>query len=163
MLFIAIGANLPWAGRPPVATCNMAVAQLSTLPGLVLRAVSGWYLSAPMPPSGQPPYVNGVAALDGDMPPGELLDRLHAIEASLGRKRGEIDGARTLDLDLIDLHGLVRDAPDPILPHPRAHLRAFVLLGLRDVAPGWIHPVSRQDVDALIAALPPQNIRRLQV
>ncbi len=65
------------------------------------------------------------------------------------------------DLDLLDFHGLLR-AADPVLPHPRLAERAFVLFPLRDVAPGWIHPVSGLGIDALIAALSPrQRIHRL--
>ena len=52
----------------------------------------------------------------------------------------------------------VREAPDPILPHPRAHLRRFVLMPLADVAPGWVHPVLGVTVEALIAALPDQGV-----
>jgi 2-amino-4-hydroxy-6-hydroxymethyldihydropteridine diphosphokinase len=55
----------------------------------------------------------------------------------------------------------VRTAPDPVLPHPRAHLRAFVLAPLQDVAPGWIHPVLRRGVRDLLRDLPPQVVRVL--
>jgi 2-amino-4-hydroxy-6-hydroxymethyldihydropteridine diphosphokinase len=72
--------------------------------------------------------------------------------------RGEPNAARTLDLDIIDLNGIIRAVPDPILPHPRAHYRAFVLRPLLDVAPGWRHPVLRQSVATLLAELPPQAI-----
>ena len=105
--------------------------------------------------------MNGVARLEGDTDPEALLAALHAIEAAGGRRRGLPDTARTLDLDLIDLDGICRDSPDPVLPHPRAHERAFVLLPLADVAPDWVHPRLGQDVHALIAALPPQRIRAL--
>lgn len=66
------------------------------------------------------------------------------------------NAARTLDLDIIAMGPAgqtVRQAPDPILPHPRAHLRAFVLVPLRDVAPGWVHPVQRRNVEELLLAL----------
>ncbi|HYF07970.1 MAG TPA: 2-amino-4-hydroxy-6-hydroxymethyldihydropteridine diphosphokinase, partial [Acetobacteraceae bacterium] len=66
---------------------------------------------------------------------------------------------RTLDLDLIAFGELVRDRPSPVLPHPRAAERAFVLLPLREVCPGWTHPRLGRPVEALIAALPPQDIR----
>ena len=56
---------------------------------------------------------------------------------------------------------MVRDKPDPVLPHPRAHERGFVLLPLRDVAPGWVHPRLGRGVDALIAELPAQAIHVL--
>jgi 2-amino-4-hydroxy-6-hydroxymethyldihydropteridine diphosphokinase len=73
--------------------------------------------------------------------------------------RGEPNAARPLDLDIIDMGGQKRAAPDPVLPHPRAHERAFVLLPLRDVAPHWVHPVLGTPIDELIAHLPSQDIR----
>ena len=54
---------------------------------------------------------------------------------------------------------MVRGAPDPILPHPRAHLRAFVLVPLLDVAPSWVHPVLGRGPGELLRDLPPQGIR----
>ncbi len=97
----------------------------------------------------------------GDFAPEALLAELQAIERRAGRVRGAVNAARTLDLDIVDMNGLRRCAPDPVLPHPRAHLRAFVLLPLRDVAPDWIHPVLGARVGTLLEALPPQDIRPL--
>jgi 2-amino-4-hydroxy-6-hydroxymethyldihydropteridine diphosphokinase len=145
MILIAIGANLPDRdGTPPLETCRAALRALSEPSGTRLRAMSRWYETEPVPPSGQPNYINGVARLSrlpgADFGPETLLARLHAIEARFGRQRTAPNAARTLDLDLIDMEGIVRDSPDPVLPHPRAHLRAFVLLPLLDVAPDWVHP-----------------------
>ena len=159
MILVALGANLGSAwGLSARATCERACGLLGGIGGLRLVAVSRWYGSAPVPASAQPRYVNGVAALSGQIAPAALLGELAAIEAAAGRVRGAENAARPLDLDIIDMDGLVRDAPDPILPHPRAHLRGFVLLPLRGVAPGWVHPRSGQGIDALIAALPPQDV-----
>ncbi len=75
--------------------------------------------------------------------------------------RGEPNAARTLDLDIIamgEAGEMVRSAPDPVLPHPRAHLRAFVLVPLLDVAPDWMHPVLRRPAHDLVRALPAQRI-----
>ncbi len=154
MILVAIGANLPGPrGEPPRATCEWAVERLAELPGLRLAAVSRWYETAPEPPSDQPNYVNGAARLDGTAEPEALLAALHAIEAEAGRVRTVRNAARPLDLDLIAMDGLVRDAP-PILPHPRAHLRAFVLLPLQDVAPEWRDPITGRTPGELLAALP---------
>jgi 2-amino-4-hydroxy-6-hydroxymethyldihydropteridine diphosphokinase len=158
---IGVGANLPGPdGEPALETCRRAVAMLDWFPGTRLCGLSRWFQTAPVPPSGQPPYVNAVASLlvePGD--PAVLLARLMAVETACGRQRSVPNAARTLDLDLIAIEDLVRDAPDPILPHPRAHLRAFVLAPLVDVAPGWVHPVLGRTAGELLATLPPQDIR----
>jgi 2-amino-4-hydroxy-6-hydroxymethyldihydropteridine diphosphokinase len=143
-ILVAIGANLPAQdGAPPLLTCQRAAIALDALVGLRLVALSAWHVTRPVPVSDQPDYVNGVALLraSGAEPdPAALLAELHAIEARFGRQRSIPNAARTLDLDLIAMGGLIRDAPDPILPHPRAHLRRFVLTPLAEVAPAWVHP-----------------------
>jgi 2-amino-4-hydroxy-6-hydroxymethyldihydropteridine diphosphokinase len=166
MALIGLGANIPGAdGSSPLDTCKQAIARLDLLPGLRVAAVSRWFLTAPLPPSGQPDYVNAVAALRFDpgqaIDPADLLARLMRIEAAFGRQRGEPNAPRTLDLDIVAIGALVRHAPDPILPHPRAHQRAFVLAPLVDVAPSWVHPLLGRTAAALLAALPPQEIRTL--
>ena len=167
MILIGIGANLPGPdGASPVATARWAAMQLDVLPGLRLRALSRWYLTDPVPPSGQPPYVNAVALLAAEpeaasLGPADLLTRLQAIEAQAGRVRDERNAARPLDLDIIamgETGEMVRIAPDPVLPHPRAHLRAFVLVPLLDVAPGWVHPVFRHPAKDLLRDLPQQGV-----
>ena len=160
---IAIGSNLPAGdGAPPLASCKAALAALAALPGLRLLAASRWWESAPIPPNpNSPRYINGVALLEGAAAPAPLLAALQAIENAAGRTRPYPNAPRVLDLDIIDLDGLVRDTPDPVLPHPRAHLRGFVLNPLAEVAPDWIHPRLKQPVSALIAALPAQDVRPL--
>ncbi|MDO9712980.1 2-amino-4-hydroxy-6-hydroxymethyldihydropteridine diphosphokinase [Paracraurococcus lichenis] len=160
MILIALGASIPDpSGRSPLETCRLAAAALDGLPGLCLRAVSKWYQTAPVPPvPGAPPFVNGVARLEGGAgDPACLLAALHAIEDRAGRQRPYPNAPRSLDLDLIDIDGLRRAGPDPILPHPRAHLRRFVLVPLSDVAPDWIHPVLGLGIPAMLAALPPEE------
>lgn len=162
MILVALGANLPAPdGTPALETCRRAALALDGLLGLRVTALSSWYETEPIPPSGQPPYVNGVVRLEGASEPAAFLSGLMALEVAEGRRRGEPNAARTLDLDIIAMDDLVRQAPDPVLPHPRAHLRAFVLVPLRDVAPGWVHPVLGRTVDDLLESLPPQGIRRL--
>lgn len=143
--------------------------QLDRQPIIHLRGLSRLYESEPIPPSGQPPYVNAVAHLDvaaGCAEPNaaELLRWLQGIELRGGRVRAERNAARTLDLDIIAMGAngqMVRAGPDPVLPHPRAHLRAFVLKPLLDIAPEWVHPVLCQSARELLAALPPQGIAPL--
>lgn len=110
---------------------------------------------------GAPWFVNGVARLEGEAEPGALLGALHAIEAAHHRARPYPNAPRTLDLDLLDCHGALRDGPGLVLPHPRLAERGFVLHPLAEVAPGWQHPRLGQDVQSLIARLPPQQIAPL--
>jgi 2-amino-4-hydroxy-6-hydroxymethyldihydropteridine diphosphokinase len=138
--------------------CERAVRAVAGLAYVEGCTVSRWYSTAPVPPGPQPRYINGVVRCAGAVEPERLLADLHALERAAGRVRGAPNAARTLDLDIIDMHAIVRAAPDPILPHPRAHERAFVLYPLRDVAPDWVHPRLRLSIAALIAALPPQDI-----
>ena len=157
-------------GTPPVETCRRAAAALDALPGLRLRALSRWYLTEPVPPSGQPDYVNAVAVLQRAsrapqipiLPP--CSPHCRRSRRGQGRVRGEPNAARTLDLDIIAMGQggqMVRATPDPVLPHPRAHQRAFVLVPLLDVAPGWVHPLLRRRARDLLRDLPSQGIEPL--
>jgi 2-amino-4-hydroxy-6-hydroxymethyldihydropteridine diphosphokinase len=162
MIIIAFGANLPGPdGIAPAQTCVRALAAIAAIPGLTIAAVSPFYVSAPVPVSDQPPYVNGVLRAEGDIDPAALLAALLSIEARFGRRRAELNAARSLDLDIIAIGSLVRAAPDPILPHPRAQDRAFVLRPLADIAPDWRHPTLDASAAELLARLPPQAIERL--
>jgi 2-amino-4-hydroxy-6-hydroxymethyldihydropteridine diphosphokinase len=153
MLLIALGANLPHEGGTALDTCRWAATRLDCIPGVRLRALSRWYRTAPVPPSGQPDYINAVAHLTGSITPEALLQVLQVIEAEAGRQRSVPNAARTLDLDIVAMDQIIRDAPDPVLPHPRAHQRGFVLRPLADVAPDWFHPRLRRPLSALLNQL----------
>ncbi len=134
---------------------------MASLPGLSRVVRSRWYSSAPVPPSGQPRYINGAVRASCIWPPERLLTALQTIEQAAGRRRSVPDAARTLDLDVIDHGGLVQPGPVLILPHPRAHLRRFVLRPLRDVAPDWRHPALGVDVGVLLARLPVEDLQAI--
>ena len=103
--------------------------------------------------------MNGVARLRGRADPAALLAALQAIEDAAGRVRPYPNAPRTLDLDIIAMGRLLRATPDPVLPHPRAHLRRFVLEPLREVWPGWTHPASGLSVASLLSVLPAAAMR----
>jgi 2-amino-4-hydroxy-6-hydroxymethyldihydropteridine diphosphokinase len=161
-ILIALGANLPSARfGPPAGALAAALAMLERR-GVTIRRRSRWYESAPVPPSDQPWYVNGVVEVATVLGPEPLLDLLPEIEADFGRVRREPNAPRTLDLDLIAYGDLVRLDRAPILPHPRMAERAFVLLPLLDIRPLWRHPLLARSAAELAAALPKdQAIRPL--
>ncbi|MGX5711395.1 MULTISPECIES: 2-amino-4-hydroxy-6-hydroxymethyldihydropteridine diphosphokinase [Sphingopyxis] len=108
--------------------------------------------SAPIGPSRRR-YANAVALVASPLSPPEMLDRLKAIEAAFGRRRGQRWGARTLDLDiLLWSEGAWSDAALTV-PHAAMTVRDFVLGPLRMIAPAWRHPLSGQSVRQLAARL----------
>ena len=118
MILIAIGSNLPFPPyNTPLEVCEAALGRLAE-EGIELIQKSRWFESAPVPPSDQPWFVNGVLEVSTNLGPDELLDRLHAVERAFGRERGALNAARTLDLDLLAYGELVWErASGLILPH----------------------------------------------
>jgi 2-amino-4-hydroxy-6-hydroxymethyldihydropteridine diphosphokinase len=157
MILIGIGSNL---AAPPFAsphdTVNAAVTGLPAI-GVTIVRRSRWYLSEPVPPSDQPWYVNGVAAVETELDPAALLAALLALELRFGRRRGAPNAARTLDLDLLDYDGRQCDSQRLTLPHPRLHERRFVLAPLVEIAPDWRHPLLAMTARELLHRLPPEH------
>ena len=160
-ILIGIGANLsPDGYASPRQGCEAAISGLAGH-GIEVVAVSPWYETAPVPVSDQPWFNNAVIAATTTLPAPEALAALHRIEAEFGRVRTVRNAARVLDLDLLDYGGQICREDDISIPHPRLHERAFVLLPMRDVAPGYTHPATGIGIDELIAGLPEdQQIRK---
>ena len=137
---VGIGSNL----AHPRRQVARAVRALARLPRTRLVAVSPNYASAPVGTGGpQPDYVNAVAVLDTALAPRALLARLLAIERRQRRRRdpfGPPKAPRTLDLDLLLFGGRRMRVRGLVVPHPRMHERAFVLVPLADVAPAAVIP-----------------------
>lgn len=162
MIVVGIGSNLAATGfGSPLETASAALAQMPAS-GVAVARLSRWLLSQPVPRSDQPWYVNAVALVATRLDPPGLLAALLAIEARFGRRRQTRNAARTIDLDLLDYDGRLLDTAALTLPHPRLHLRRFVLAPLAEIAPRWVHPTLRADAAALLARLPPgQPVRAL--
>jgi 2-amino-4-hydroxy-6-hydroxymethyldihydropteridine diphosphokinase len=148
--YIALGSNLSSSAGTPAQTLDAALVRLGEL-GTVL-ARSRYYETAPVGYADQPSFLNAAAALSTSLEPEVLLDRLLAIERDFGRDRthGIPNGPRTLDLDLLLCGNRILNTPDLQLPHPRMTERAFVLVPLRDIAPGLIHPQTGRSVAQLV-------------
>lgn len=167
MILICAGSNLFSRAGHPADTVRAAFAALDAA-GISVAARSRLYRTSPVPASDQPDFVNAAARLESDLAPLELLDRLLEVERSFGRERRRRWDARTLDLDLVDCRGTVIGDPADegarlVLPHPRVHERAFMLLPLADVAPDWRHPVTGRPIAALLKDLEPyRGVRQLE-
>jgi 2-amino-4-hydroxy-6-hydroxymethyldihydropteridine diphosphokinase len=129
--FVGLGANL----ENPLQQVSQAILELGAIERTRLLAVSSLYRSAPVGYADQPDFINAVAKVHSQLSPHQLLDALHAIENRHGRRRSKRNAPRTLDLDLLLYDTLVLHEEGLILPHPRMHERAFVLLPLAEIAP----------------------------
>ncbi len=160
MKLIGIGGNLPSQFGSPEVGLPQALRLLETQ-GVRIKNCSPFYGAKAVPASDQPDFVNAVAIIETTLPPEALLSSLQSVELEFGRIRGAPNAARSLDLDLL-AYDLVHTGNGLQIPHPRMHLRAFVLAPLCDIAPDWLHPVLNQTARALLAALPePLGIWRL--
>lgn len=131
---IALGSNL----QNPLQQVKTALNIIAAHPQIELLRVSSLYITAPVGYTEQPDFVNAVCMAATDLGGSALLSVLHGIESSFGRERSFRNAPRTLDLDIIDYNGLSVESPGLILPHPRAHLRSFVMRPLAEIAPDFI-------------------------
>ena len=158
--FVAIGGNLVPDGYHSVSQVMAEAVDTLADGGLTIVKSSRWYETAPVPISDQPWFLNAVLQIETELSPRDLLAKLHEIEHEFGRVRKVRNEARILDLDIIDYDGQVIEAEDIILPHPRMHDRAFVLLPVSDLDNKWQHPVLAKSVSELIDQMPQgQDIR----
>jgi 2-amino-4-hydroxy-6-hydroxymethyldihydropteridine diphosphokinase len=148
-VIVALGGNLAATFCSQVDVLRAALDEFSQYGLGVLRRSSFW-CSAAWPDPSQPEYINAVALVETTLPPEDVLTRLHQLEASFGRERSAPNAARTLDLDLI-AHGRTVRGEAPMLPHPRAAERLFVMGPLAEIAPTWRHPVNGRTAVELAA------------
>ena len=156
LAYVALGANL----ADPTTQVRAALTALAELPQSRLQRASSLYRTAPVGVAHQPDFINAVAALETTLSPYDLLGALFAIEAAFGRRRDYHHAPRTLDLDLLLYDDQVIDSARLTLPHPRMHLRAFVMAPLAEIAPDCRIP-GRGSVAAWLPAVRMQRIERM--
>ena len=152
MILIALGSNIsgPWGS--PEQSVQHAMQALNR-DGLKLVGASRLLLTAPFGKPNQPPFVNAVTRIETHLPPLALLQKLHAIERTAGRRRATRWGPRTLDLDIVDYHGLIRSSGKLILPHPGIQERIFVLKPIAELVEEWRHPASHLSAQEMLRRL----------
>lgn len=135
-VFVSLGSNL----EHPAWQVQSAFREIDEIPDASLVKVSSLYHTDPVGIQDQPPYVNAVVQVETTLSPHDFLRHLAGIENSHGRVRGERDGPRTLDLDILLFNDWRIEDEKLITPHPRMHLRAFVLVPLSEIASGAFIP-----------------------
>jgi 2-amino-4-hydroxy-6-hydroxymethyldihydropteridine diphosphokinase len=155
MIIIALGSNLPGLFGTPKNTLQRALSEIARS-GIEIKDTSKLYRTKAYSQIPQPDFLNAIAVVYTPLSAGALLKILKRIEAQAGRreiKAGRSPNsrwiARPLDLDIVSYKGIIYnwkmrkplEEERVVLPHPRAHERAFVLRPLSEVAPSWHHPV----------------------
>jgi 2-amino-4-hydroxy-6-hydroxymethyldihydropteridine diphosphokinase len=159
-VFIGFGSNV----GDRVDFCDRAVTLLSLLPHSQLSGVSLLYETEPVRDGSNPGdgwFLNGVVQLETDLTPKSLLSVLREIERSLGRDEENRPGPRTIDLDILFYGERVIDEPGLTIPHPRLHLRRFVLMPLSELDPLFVHPTRQRTVNQMLAESNDQSEVRL--
>lgn len=177
LIIVGLGGNLESHVGSPQTTLEKSIKYLNNNDVKVLES-SNFYRTSAMPYAEQPDFVNGAVKVETSLSAPKLLQLLHECEAHFGRERKDRWQARTLDMDLL-LHGetispslaewwsIVNDddpsafVAEPMLPHPRLHLRAFALRPLLDLVPDFVHPVLNQTGREIMEDLKAQDIQQI--
>jgi len=157
LAYVALGSNL----EQPADQIRAALAALATLAGTRLLSQSSLYLTTPVGYLDQPDFINAVAQLETELSPHQLLAALMQIEAGFGRERSFRNAPRVLDLDVLLYQDTVLDDPHLLLPHPRMHQRAFVMVPLAEIAPAQ-QVGEHGQAAAIAAALDCSGVIRLE-
>jgi 2-amino-4-hydroxy-6-hydroxymethyldihydropteridine diphosphokinase len=145
-VYLSLGSNV--GDRPK----NLQDA-LAALPksGVNVKRISSIYETEPVDYLDQPWFLNMAVEAETELTPSKLLQTLREIEAQMGSKKQIAKGPRLIDMDILLFGNEVIDTPDLQVPHPRMHLRRFVLQPLSEIAPTVQHPVSHQSISDLLA------------
>ncbi len=137
--FLGLGSNL----GDRLAHLQRAVALLAAEPGIVPLRCSRVWETDPVGGPPQPDFLNVVLRVETRLSPHELLDACRRVESALERVRDVRWGPRTIDVDVLLVDARSIDEPDLVVPHPRMHERAFVLMPLLDIEPDPVLPDGR--------------------
>ncbi|MBT4759484.1 MAG: 2-amino-4-hydroxy-6-hydroxymethyldihydropteridine diphosphokinase [Nitrosomonadales bacterium] len=135
-IYIALGSNL----EKPRQQIHNAVKLIGKIEGLNISLISSLYQTKPIGKTNQPDFINAVLKVEGIISPEKLHTALQDIETQAGRIRIELNGPRTLDLDILLIDNLIMKTKELTIPHPRMHLRQFVIIPLLEINHGLCVP-----------------------
>jgi 2-amino-4-hydroxy-6-hydroxymethyldihydropteridine diphosphokinase len=144
IVYLALGTNL----GDRLANLKQAIASLT--PQMEVKAKSSVYETPPWGYEDQPKFLNQVIKAITYLEPEPLLKHLKRLEVALGRKESFQNGPRLIDIDILFFDDTVVHTSSLVIPHPRLHERAFVLLPLMDIAPDLVHPVNKKSVSEMV-------------
>ncbi len=152
MIYLNIGSNLSSVNGGREDNIKKAIKYLKEL-DLNLIKISSFYETPSYPNKADPKFLNLCIKLETKLKPNEFLEKIKKIEKKLGRIRIKKNEPRTCDIDIIDFNGEVLTSNDLTIPHPKSHLRNFVLYPLKEIEPNWHHPVFNKKIDIFFQKL----------
>ena len=157
MIHINIGSNLNSKYGTKFKNISIAI-NLLIDSKLMIKKISNFYETPSYPNKNLPKFVNIGLIADYDFDHTKLIKKISLIEKKIGRVKSKKNDPRVCDIDIIDFNGLIKKNRLLNLPHPRSHIRNFVLYPIKEIDPKWIHPIFKKNVDFLINQLS-QNSR----
>ena len=157
MIHINIGSNLMSKFGSKYQNISTAI-NLLIEANVTIKRISNFYETPSYPNKNFPKYINIGAIIEYNLDYLTLLKKIFLIEKKIGRVKLKKNDPRVCDIDIIDFNGLTKKTGAVVLPHPRCHLRNFVLYPIKEIDSKWRHPISGKNVDYLISDLS-QNSR----
>jgi 2-amino-4-hydroxy-6-hydroxymethyldihydropteridine diphosphokinase len=155
IVYLALGSNL----GDRLANLKQAIASLT--PQMEVNAKSPVYETPPWGVEDQPKFLNQVVRAKTYLEPEPLLKHIKRLEVALGRQESVPNGPRLIDIDILFYDELILYSPSLVIPHPRLHERAFVLLPLMDLDPDLVHPVNKKSVREMAASCNREGIEKV--
>ena len=118
-----------------------------------LIEISSFYETPSYPNKSDPKFINICVKLESNLKPKNFLEKIKQIEIKLGRIRLKKNEPRTCDIDIIDYMGEIIKHKDLVIPHPKMHLRNFVIYPLKEIEPNWVHPIFMKNIDSFFMKL----------
>ncbi len=157
MVYLLIGGNIG-DRKQHLAEARQLINEHA---GTIIKA-SSLYETAAWGIEDQPDFLNQALALQTTKGPLDLLDTLLDIERTMGRRRNEKYGPRTVDIDILFFGNKILDHPDLVIPHPRMAQRRFVLVPMNEIAPDLMHPIQQVSINKMLAnCTDPLNVKKI--
>jgi 2-amino-4-hydroxy-6-hydroxymethyldihydropteridine diphosphokinase len=153
IVYLALGSNM--GNR----LANLKAAAANLTPQMAVKNRSSVYETPPWGFTAQPEFLNQVIMAETYLKPQALLSHLKRLETALGREPSFQNGPRLIDIDILFFDDLVVDTPPLVIPHPRMHERAFVLVPLAEIAPDLVHPVLNKPIHKLLDEVDRSDIK----
>ena len=152
MILLNIGSNLDSTKGDRLFNLKKTL-ELIQLENIKIVRMSSIYETPSYPNEKNPKFLNICLCVKSEEKPNSLIEIFKEIERILQRSRGLRNQPRTCDIDIIDYKSKIINSEKLTLPHPRAHLRNFVLYPLKEICPDWLHPVFNKKIEFLIKKL----------